>query len=103
MKQKSYKYAWCDLSPSVGNEACGIRFCEILKVLENELIVVLPYFFNGKSYIKMEQHQRTISIHRIKEKTNKIPKTHLIKKPPQNYDNVLKEFLEIERMFLKNE
>ena len=50
MKQKSYKYAWCDLSPSVGNEACGIRFCEILKVLENELIVVLPYFFNGKSY-----------------------------------------------------
>ena len=103
MKQKLYKYAWCDLSPSVGNEACGIRFCKILKVLENELIVVVPYIFNGKSYVKMEQHQRTISIQRIKEKTNKIPKTHLIKKPPQNYDNVLKEFLEIERMFLNNE
>lgn len=63
---------WCDLSPTVGSEAAGLKLCEILKIFENDLVCVVPYFTISKNIYKpMKQHQRTISIKRLKEKYNK--------------------------------
>ena len=63
---------WCDLSPTVGNEAAGLKLCEILAIFENDLVCVVPYFTISKNICKpMKQHQRTISIKRLKEKYNK--------------------------------
>lgn len=63
---------WCDLSPTVGNEAAGLKLCEILEVLEGDLVCVMPYFrISNKICQPMKQHRRTISTKRLKEKWNK--------------------------------
>ena len=63
---------WCDLSPTTGNEACGLRLCKILKILQDDLVMVLPYYpIGGNRYEPMIEHKRTISIKRLKEKWEK--------------------------------
>jgi hypothetical protein len=61
---------YADLSPSIGNETCGIRPCKIIKIYYGDLVRVQPKVLNTiiMKYEFSEIHERTISTKRLKEK-----------------------------------
>lgn len=61
---------FADLSPSIGNEVCGIRPCKIIKVYYGDLVRIQPKVLNTieMEYEFSEKHERTISTKRLKEK-----------------------------------
>ena len=61
---------YVDLSPTVGNEVCGVRPCKIIKTYYGDLVRVQPKVMNTitMEYEFSEMHERTISTKRLKEK-----------------------------------